>query len=197
MGLGAATGFHASARIDRLSCLDRLAGLSCLCRIARLPCFHWLLHLNLDRQAPLPQPVCQIPAYQPATGSRASAGVTGLLMIPGIVLWVGVLRLEPYAPGTGYRQLCSSSGALSSCSFVLAGLTAFLLLCRGDRSAPVPWVRPGGRRPAAEAALRGGGSVTRAPTPASRSPGCSLWRTPVTIVTRTSVSSDTWTQSLP
>jgi hypothetical protein len=64
----------------------------------------------------------------------ASAEVTGPLLFPGIVLFVGVLQLEPR--------------------------------------------------------VREGGAVTCAPFLASRLPGCSLWRTPVNIVTRTCASSD-------
>ncbi|XP_045559000.1 uncharacterized protein [Salmo salar] len=104
---------------------DRLAPLLPPARQALMP--------QLDRQAPLPQPVCQVPTPQPATGSRASAGMTGPLLIPGIVPLVGVLRLEP---------------------------------CVGE------------------------GELMFTPSPASRSPGCSLWRTPVTIVMHTWASSD-------
>ena len=39
--------------------------------------------------------------------------------------------------------------------------------------------------------------VMCAPSPASRSPGCSLWRTPVTTVTRISALTLTWTPSPP
>jgi hypothetical protein len=85
--------------------------LSCLRQIDRLPC--------LSR-----------------TGSHASAGVTGSLLILRIVPLVGVLRLEPTASGRGYCHVCSS--------------------------------------------------------PASRSPGCWLWRTPVTNVTQTLDHSSPW-----
>ena len=69
-----------------LSCLSRLIGLSCLSPIARLSC--------------LSQPV-RFPTPQPVTGCRASAGVTSLLLIPGIDPFIGILRLESKAPGRG------------------------------------------------------------------------------------------------
>lgn len=46
-----------------------------------------------------------------SSGFRASAETTGPLLIPGIVLLVGVLRLEPHAR-EGYCHACSLSGAL-------------------------------------------------------------------------------------
>ena len=76
------------------------------------------------------------------------------------------------------------------CSRISAGLTGFPCLSRGDRSAPAPQDRHFGQRPAAGAARWGGGTVMCAPSPVSRSPGCSLRCTPATIIMCTCASSD-------
>jgi hypothetical protein len=76
---------------------------------------------KLDEQLPVPQPRQagrSEPAHQALTsqpvrqGFCASVFATCPLWIPGIVHVVGVLRLEPNAPGRGYCHVRSPSGAL-------------------------------------------------------------------------------------
>jgi hypothetical protein len=148
---------------------------------------------QLDRQASMPQPACQVyktrlthqksvavsteDASASSSSSHASAGVTGsqdLFGLAGSPCLSRFVRLPRLSGLVGFPHLCR--------------LDRFLRLSRSDW--PAPRDRPSDWQPAASATHHGGVLSRILPLRHSRLSGCSLLRTPVTIITRISTSSD-------